>query len=154
MSPITQARIEKFKQNRLGYFCFILFIILFILSLAAELIANERPLLVKYEQHYYLPVLKTYPETTFGGVFETEADYRKSAVKLAMGFQIAYLDSSGIMTADDKQTTSSVSIGRTKIDYGSQHRISAGQQFNLCLDAENALKQAGFSLIVGVDYDR
>ncbi|HIH8009790.1 TPA: hypothetical protein ACYSYY_001972 [Streptococcus suis] len=86
--------------------------------------------------------------------FETEVDYRKSAVKLAMGFQIAYLDSSGIMTADDKQTMSSVSIGRTKIDYGSQHCISAGQQFNLCLDAENALKQAGFSLIVGVDYDR
>lgn len=86
--------------------------------------------------------------------FETEADYRKSAVKLAMGFQIAYLDSSGIMTADDKQTMTSVSIGRTKIDYGSQHRISAGQQFNLCLDAENALRQAGFSLVVGVDYDR
>ncbi|HEM2697346.1 TPA: hypothetical protein VCA04_001787 [Streptococcus suis] len=86
--------------------------------------------------------------------FDKEVEYRKSAVKLAMAFQIAYLDSSGIMTADEKQAMSSVSIGRTKIDYGSQHRISAGQQFNLCLDAENALKQAGFSLIAGVDYDR
>ncbi|HEM3871657.1 TPA: hypothetical protein U1U91_000714 [Streptococcus suis] len=86
--------------------------------------------------------------------FDKEVEYRKSAVKLAMAFQIAYLDSSGIMTADEKQAMTSVSIGRTKIDYGSQHRISAGQQFNLCLDAENALKQAGFSLIVGVDYDR
>ncbi|HEL2144178.1 hypothetical protein ACYKKI_03790 [Streptococcus suis] len=86
--------------------------------------------------------------------FDKEIEYRKSAVKLAMAFQIAYLDSSGIMTADEKQAMTSVSIGRTKIDYGSQHRISAGQQFNLCLDAENALKQAGFSLIVGVDYDR
>ncbi|BCK44620.1 hypothetical protein DAT300_01590 [Streptococcus suis] len=86
--------------------------------------------------------------------FDKEVEYRKSAVKLAMAFQIAYLDSSGIMTADEKQAMSSVSIGRTKIDYGSQHRISAGKQFNLCLDAENALKQAGFSLIVGVDYDR
>ncbi|HEM5080821.1 TPA: hypothetical protein U1209_000789 [Streptococcus suis] len=86
--------------------------------------------------------------------FDKEVEYRKSAVKLAMAFQIAYLDSSGIMTADEKQAMSSVSIGRTKIDYGSQHRISAGQQFNFCLDAENALKQAGFSLIVGVDYDR
>ncbi|HEL1741102.1 TPA: hypothetical protein TXT54_001719 [Streptococcus suis] len=86
--------------------------------------------------------------------FDKEVEYRKSAVKLAMAFQIAYLDSSGIMTVDEKQAVSSVSIGRTKIDYGSQHRISAGQQFNLCLDAENALKQAGFSLIVGVDYDR
>lgn len=86
--------------------------------------------------------------------FDKEADYRKQAVKLAMAFQIAYLDVSGIMTADDKQTMASVSIGRTSINYGNQHSISAGQQFNLCLDAENALKQAGFSLIVGVDYDR
>ncbi|MBS8093962.1 hypothetical protein F6P76_02590 [Streptococcus suis] len=86
--------------------------------------------------------------------FEKEFEYRKAAVKLAMAFQIAYLDSSGIMTADEKQAMTSVSIGRTKIDYGGQHRISAGRQFNLCLDAENALKQAGFSLIVGVDYDR
>mgnify|MGYP000932004957 CR=1 FL=1 len=86
--------------------------------------------------------------------FDKEADYRRQAVKLAMAFQIAYLDVSGIMTADDKQTMASVSIGRTSISYGNQHSISAGQQFNLCLDAENALKQAGFSLIVGVDYDR
>ena len=85
--------------------------------------------------------------------FEKEADYRKAAVKQAMGFQIAYLDSSGIMTADDRQTMSSISIGRTSISYDSQ-QFSAGQQFNLCLDAENVLKQAGFSLVVGVDYDR
>lgn len=81
MSPMMQARIHKFKQNRLGYFCFILFIIIFILSLAAEWIANDKPLLVKYHQHYYIPVIKTYPETTFGGVFETEADYRDPVVQ-------------------------------------------------------------------------
>ena len=86
--------------------------------------------------------------------FEKEVEYRKSAVKLAMGFQIDYLNNSGIMTADEKQTMTSVSIGRTSINYGNKQQLSAGQQFNLCLDAENALKQAGFSLIVGVDYDR
>lgn len=86
--------------------------------------------------------------------FEQEADYRKQAVKLAMAFQIAYLDVSGIMTADDKQTMASVSIGRTSISYGGSQRGSAGQAYNLSLDAENALKQAGFSLIMGVDYDR
>lgn len=86
--------------------------------------------------------------------FEKEVEYRKAAVKLAMGFQIDYLNSSGIMTADEKQTMASVSIGRTSINYGNKQQLSAGQQFNLCLDAENALKQAGFSLIVGVDYDR
>ena len=85
--------------------------------------------------------------------FEKEVDYRKSAVKLAMAFQIAYLDSSGIMTADDKQTMASVSIGRTSISYGNSQSGSEGQRFNLSLDAENVLRQAGFSLIVAVDYD-
>lgn len=85
--------------------------------------------------------------------FEKEVDYRKSAVKLAMAFQIAYLDSSGIMTVDDKQTMASVSIGRTSISYGNSQSGSAGQRFNLSLDAENVLRQAGFSLIVAIDYD-
>lgn len=85
--------------------------------------------------------------------FDNEIDYRKQAVKLAMGFQIAYLDSSGLMTADDKQTAKSVSIGRTSISYGSQ-QYSSAQRFNLSLDAENVLRQAGFSLITAVDYDR
>ena len=85
--------------------------------------------------------------------FDKEADYRKQAVKLAMAFQIAYLDCSGIMTADDKQAMASVSIGRTSISYGNFQSGSAGQRFNLSLDAENVLRQAGFSLIVAVDYD-
>lgn len=85
--------------------------------------------------------------------FDKEADYRKQAVKLAMAFQIAYLDVSGVMTADDKQTMASVSIGRTSISYGNSQSGAAGQRFNLSLDAENVLRQAGFSLIVAVDYD-
>ena len=86
--------------------------------------------------------------------FEKEIAYRKNAVKLAMAFQIAYLDSSGIMSADDKQLANSVSIGRTSITYSTSQSTSAGQQFNLSMDAENALRQAGFSLVVGVVYDR
>lgn len=86
--------------------------------------------------------------------FDKEADYRKQAVKLAMAFQIAYLDVSGILTADDKQAMTSVSIGRTSISYRKSQNGSAGQRFNLSLDAENILKQAGFSLITTVDYDR
>ena len=86
--------------------------------------------------------------------FEKEIAYRKDAVKLAMGFQIAYLDASGIMSADDKQLANSVSIGRTSISYSTSQSTSAGQQFNLSMDAENTLRQAGFSLVVGVAYDR
>ena len=81
MSPIMQARLQRFKQNKLGFGCFIVFIIIFVLSLAAELIANDKPLLIRYEQSLYLPVFKAYPETTFGGVFETEADYKDPVVQ-------------------------------------------------------------------------
>ena len=81
MSPLMQARLQRFKQNRLGFGCFIVFALIFILSLAAELIANDKPLLVKYENSLYMPVFKAYPETTFGGVFETEAEYKDPAVQ-------------------------------------------------------------------------
>ena len=81
MSPMMQARFKRFKHNRLGFTCFILFVLIFILSLGAEFIANDKPILVKYDQSYYFPVMKSYPETTFGGVFQTEADYKDPAVQ-------------------------------------------------------------------------
>ncbi|MCX5466301.1 ABC transporter permease [Acinetobacter nematophilus] len=81
MLPIMRARLDKFKQNRWGFACFILFMTLFVVSISAEFIANDKPVLVKYDQHYYMPVFKAYPETTFGGVFETEADYRDPVVQ-------------------------------------------------------------------------
>lgn len=86
--------------------------------------------------------------------FEKELEYRKKAVKLATAFQIAYLDSSGIMTADEKQSVSSVSLGRTSISYKSTSKTSTeGSRYNLSLDALNALKGAGYGYR-GVCYDR
>ncbi|WP_273778777.1 ABC transporter permease [Acinetobacter sp. GSS19] len=81
MSPLMQARLQRFRKNRLGFGCLIVFIVVFVLSVAAELIANDKPLLVRYDQQFYLPILKRYPETTFGGVFETEADYKDPVVQ-------------------------------------------------------------------------
>ena len=81
MSPLMRARLQRFTHNRLGMGCLIIFILIFICSLAAEFIANDKPLLVKYENSYYVPVLKEYPETAFGGVFETEADYKDPVVQ-------------------------------------------------------------------------
>lgn len=81
MSPMIQTRLQRFRQNRLGFFCLILFSLIFVVSVAANLIANEKPLLVKYQQSFYFPVFKSYPETTFGGVFETEADYKDPVVQ-------------------------------------------------------------------------
>lgn len=86
--------------------------------------------------------------------FEKELEYRKRAVKLATAFQIAYLDSSGIMTADEKQSVSSVSLGRTSISYKNTSKASTeGSRHNLSLDALNALKGAGYGY-KGVCYDR
>ena len=81
MSPMLRASLQRFKNNKTGFACCIAFVIIFILSLGAELIANDKPLLIKYEDSYYLPVIKSYPETTFGGVFETEAEYQDPAVQ-------------------------------------------------------------------------
>lgn len=86
--------------------------------------------------------------------FEKELEYRKKAVKLATAFQIAYLDSSGILTADEKQSVSSVSLGRTSISYKNTSKASTeGSRYNLSLDALNALKGAGYGY-KGVCYDR
>jgi len=79
--PLRQRQWRAFKANRRGYYALWLFIALFTLCLFAEFIANDKPLLVKYEGQYYTPVFKSYPETTFGGLFDSEADYKDSFVR-------------------------------------------------------------------------
>lgn len=79
-SPLNQRRWFNFKANRRGWYSMILFMILFTLSLFAELIANDKPVLVSYDNELYVPIFNTYAETTFGGEFETEADYRDEYV--------------------------------------------------------------------------
>jgi microcin C transport system permease protein len=81
LSALQRRRLEIFKANRRGYWSLWIFLVLFFISLFAEVIANDEPILVKYEGQYYWPIFKSYPETAFGGVFETEADYRDPAVK-------------------------------------------------------------------------
>ncbi len=81
LSPITQRRLALFKANKRGYYSFWLFIALFFICLGAEFIANDKPLLVKYDGAYYFPTFVEYPETTFGGDFETATDYRDSFAK-------------------------------------------------------------------------
>src|SRR3979411_498932 len=75
-SPLNRRRWLNFKSNRRGYWSFWIFLILFFVSLFAELIANDRPFLIKFDGHLYFPAFVSYSETTFGGDFETAADYR------------------------------------------------------------------------------
>ena len=75
ISPLTERRLANFRTNRRGYWSLWLFVALFFFTLFAEIIANDKPLLVRFDGAYYYPVLVSYPETVFGGDFETEADY-------------------------------------------------------------------------------
>ena len=76
LSPIARRRWENFKANRRGYWSFWIFLVLFVVSLLAEFIANDKPLYISFEGKSYFPAFVTYSETTFGGEFETAADYR------------------------------------------------------------------------------
>lgn len=80
-SPITQRRIAQFKANRRGFWSLWIFLFLFFFALSAEFIANDKPLIVKFEDGYYFPVFNAYPETFWGGDFETETDYRDPYVQ-------------------------------------------------------------------------
>lgn len=81
ITPLTARRLHSFSANRRGYWSFWIFLVLFFLTLFAEVIANDKPLVVLYQGDYYFPVVNIYPETVFGGDFETEAEYREIEVQ-------------------------------------------------------------------------
>lgn len=81
LSALNKRRLANFKANRRGYWAFWIMLVLFVLSLFAEFIANDSPLMVSYKGSLYFPVVRDYPETTFGGDFDTPADYRDATIK-------------------------------------------------------------------------
>ncbi len=81
LSPLNQRRLKNFKSNKRGWYSFWVFTILFLISIFANFIANDKPLLIKYNEKYFFPIIYEYSETTFDGDFETEADYRDPFVK-------------------------------------------------------------------------
>ena len=76
LTPLTRRRLQRFRSNRRGWWSLWIFVILFITTLLAEVIANDKPFVVYFKGEIYFPIVKAYPETTFGGDFLTEADYR------------------------------------------------------------------------------
>ncbi|WP_404369419.1 ABC transporter permease [Marinobacter sp.] len=80
LSPIQQRRLASFRRNRRGFWSLWLFLGIFGLSLFAELIANDKPLMIEYRDSFYFPVVESIPEETFGGFLPTEADYRDSFI--------------------------------------------------------------------------
>lgn len=76
MTPIGERRLRNFQANRRAVVSLWIFAAVFLVTLFAEFIANDKPLLIRYEGTFYAPIFVSYPETTFGGDFPTEAYYR------------------------------------------------------------------------------
>ena len=81
LSPLNQRRFQNFRLNKRGWYSFLIFSLLFFISLFGDFIANDKPLLIKFDNQFYFPVFSNYPETVFGGDFETETDYHDPYVQ-------------------------------------------------------------------------
>ena len=100
LSPLNQRRWRNFRRNRRAYWSLIVFTVLFVASLFAEVIANDRPILINYRGEYFFPIRNFYPETDFGGDFPTEAVYRDPEVQCLIvsgGLVGCFDDPEGIM---------------------------------------------------------
>ena len=85
ISPINRRRLENFRANRRGYWSLWIFLFLFLISIFAEFLANDKPIFIQYDGHFFFPILVSYPETIFGGDFETEAEYSDPEVQNLIG---------------------------------------------------------------------
>ena len=81
ISRLNRRRLQSFRRNRRGFWSLWIFLAMFVATLPAEFIANDKPLVLRYDGALYFPVVKHYAETEFGGDFETEADYRDPFVR-------------------------------------------------------------------------
>jgi microcin C transport system permease protein len=80
ISPLTRRRLMNFRSNSRGFWSLWIFLGLFTITVFAEFVANDKPLLVRYDSKFYFPIFYEYPETVFGGFLPTEADYRDPEV--------------------------------------------------------------------------
>ena len=81
VSPLTIRRLKNFRANKRGFYSTMIFSLLFLVSIFAEFIANDKPIIVVFNGHIHFPVFEKIPETYYGGEFETEADYKDPFVK-------------------------------------------------------------------------
>jgi microcin C transport system permease protein len=109
LSPLNRRRWRNFRANRRAFWALIVFLVLYGISLCADLIANDRPLLVQYRGEFFVPVLRFYPETAFGGDFRTEAKYQDAEVQcliVAAGREECFDDPEAVMA--EAQATGAV----------------------------------------------
>ena len=100
LSPLNQRRWRNFKRNKRAFWSLIIFSVIFVITLCAEFVANDKPILVNYRGDFYAPIFNFYPETQFGGDFETEAIYRDPEVQCLItsgGLDICFDDPEGVI---------------------------------------------------------
>ncbi|WP_264211082.1 ABC transporter permease [Leisingera thetidis] len=100
LSPLNQRRWNNFRKNRRAFWSLIIFSVLFTCSLFAEFLANDKPVLVSYHGELHVPIFKFYPETAFGGDFQTEAPYKDPEVECLIrsgGIEDCFDDPEGIL---------------------------------------------------------
>ena len=117
LSPLNRRRLANFKANRRAFWSFWVFAVLFGLSLMAEVIANDRPLLVSYRGDLHVPVARFYPETAFGGDFRTEAEYREAEVRCLIvsgGLEDCFDDPEGVIA----EVRATGAFGGTEVEAG------------------------------------
>ena len=108
LSPLNQRRWRNFKKNRRAYWSLIIFSVLFITSLFAEFLANDKPILVKYQGEYFMPIFQFYPETRFGGDLPIEAQYQYEDIQCLIvtgGVIDCYDDPEGILAEVEESGT-------------------------------------------------
>ena len=102
LSPLNRRRLANFKRNRRAVWSFWIFTVLFVISLFSEFIANDKPIAVRYQDEWRMPIFNFYPETAFGGDFKTEAIYRDIEVQcliLSGGLVDCWDDPEGVIAA-------------------------------------------------------
>ena len=117
LSPLNQRRWRNFKANRRAFWALIIFSFLYLVSLCAEVIANDKPLLVQFRGEWHVPFLRFYPETAFGGDFRTEAKYKDPEVQcliMAGGSEACWDDPEGVLA----EATSSGTAAGEPIERG------------------------------------
>ena len=101
LSPIAIRRLSNFKANRRGYISFWIFLVLFTISLFAELIANDKPIIISYDSKIYFPIIETYSETKFGGDFEVKSTSNPKKLVKEWAGKIIHLTMFGISIDDE-----------------------------------------------------
>jgi len=136
LSPLNQRRWRNFVRNRRAYWSLWIFAVLFGISLFAEFVANDKPILVSYRGEFYMPIFNFYPETAFGGDFQTEAVYRDPEVQclIATGGVVDCLDDPDRLMADAQDGE----VAGTQIERGWSIWPPIPYSFNTAVDRPGA----------------